>query len=324
MPEGNTALLSLHPRHATKILAGEKRFEFRRVWANRPVSEIVIYATAPVQRIVAIARVRRVHHGSATALWKLAQEIGGGLSRRELFAYFDAKSSGYAIEIDSIITCVPPLDPKALLEGFRPPQSFRYLDKTAVDLVKMAMQKRSCPGRVIFVAGVHGVGKTTLCEKFSLEYGLLHRSASQLIREAKETAIASHTKIVNDIEGNQKLLVRAVQIIRSSGKALLLDGHFALLNAMQEVEAIPSKVFTDLSLDGIVVINDDPISIAARIAKRDLHGMTVGEIDKLQMVEVARAEAIAKKLGIPISKIRSFDESGFMRSIKILIEKTKQ
>lgn len=324
MPEDNTALLSLHPRHAVKILAGEKRFEFRRVWATRPVSEIVIYATAPIQRIVAMARVRRVHRGSATALWKLSQEIGGGLSRRELFKYFNAKRSGYAIELDSIITCVQPLDPKALLEGFRPPQSFKYLDKTAADLIKMAIQKRSCPGRVIFVAGVHGVGKTTLCEKFSLEYGLLHRSASQLIREAKETAIGSHTKAVNDIVENQKLLVEAVQLVRSSGKVLLLDGHFALLNAMQEVEAIPTKVFTDLSLDGIVVINDDPISIAARIAKRDLYGMTIGKIDELQMVEVARAEAIAKELGIPISKIRSLDESGFMSSIKMLIEKSKR
>lgn len=34
-----------------------------------------------------------------------------------------------------------------------------------------------------FIAGVHAVGKSYLCTDFSKEYGWLHRSASQLIKE---------------------------------------------------------------------------------------------------------------------------------------------
>jgi len=121
-------LISIQPRFAERILAGDKVLEFRRVWAASPVDKIAIYSSFPVQRIVGFARVKVVHHGSPTSLWELARQKGGGISRRQLYEYFRGKQTGYAIELDGVVKVNGGLDPKKLFADFRPPQSFHYLD----------------------------------------------------------------------------------------------------------------------------------------------------------------------------------------------------
>ncbi len=109
-------------------MSGEKRVEFRRSWTNRPVKKIVFYSTAPVQRIVATAQIMKVHVGTKTKLWELAQELGGGISRRKLFKYLEGKSTGVAIELGDVNIIAKPTTPIDLFgDDFRPPQSFRYL-----------------------------------------------------------------------------------------------------------------------------------------------------------------------------------------------------
>jgi predicted transcriptional regulator len=41
--QNKTALISIHPEYVSKILSGEKRLEFRRVWATRPLNMLLIY-----------------------------------------------------------------------------------------------------------------------------------------------------------------------------------------------------------------------------------------------------------------------------------------
>lgn len=36
---------------------------------------------------------------------------------------------------------------------------------------------------IIFIAGIHGVGKSTLCKKLSSRYNIEHYSASELIKK---------------------------------------------------------------------------------------------------------------------------------------------
>jgi len=121
-------LISIQPRFAEKILAGDKVLEFRRAWARHPVDVIAIYSSFPIQRIVGIARVKAVHQGSPTFLWELARKKGGGISRRKLYDYFHGKRQGYAIELGEVVKVNGGLDPKVLFAGFRAPQSFHYLD----------------------------------------------------------------------------------------------------------------------------------------------------------------------------------------------------
>jgi predicted transcriptional regulator len=141
MQDFNAVIISLHPQHANKILSGEKKVEFRRVWSKKSISTVVIYSTVPVRRIVAVARVKQVHFGSPTSLWKLSKSIGGGLSRKSLYDYFFGKKTGYAIEFESIFSSSEHISPYDVIENFHAPQSFSYLDKKTVDLITKHFKK---------------------------------------------------------------------------------------------------------------------------------------------------------------------------------------
>lgn len=136
--QASAILISIHPPYVDKILAGDKRLEFRRVWAARPVDSLVIYSTSPIQRIVAVANVVSVTKTSPTALWALAKEKKGGVTRQLIYDYFAQKKFGFAVEIDNVIKLEHPLDPKGLFANFLAPQSFRYI--TASDY-RMILEK---------------------------------------------------------------------------------------------------------------------------------------------------------------------------------------
>lgn len=122
------ALISIRPCFVEKILAGEKRLEFRRSWAAEPVDVLVIYSSSPTQKIVATVNVVDVIEGSPTALWELAKEKGGGVTRQLIYEYFKGKKSGHAIEIADVLEFEQPVDPKKIFKDFVAPQSFRYID----------------------------------------------------------------------------------------------------------------------------------------------------------------------------------------------------
>lgn len=315
MEQGETILLSLHPQHAQKILSGEKKLEFRRSWATRQVSLVVIYATRPTKKIVAIARVKEVHYGPSAVLWDLAKRIGGGLSKTELFDYFHGRKAGFAIELESVHQFSPALEPHLLLKDFRAPQSFTYLDQKIVTQLVSLWKEQNARGPVVFVAGVHGVGKTTLCEGYAKTHAVQHKSASQLIRDEKASALTKSGKLVKDIAGNQRLLIEAVQNLKSTGEILLLDGHFALLNAKNVPQPLPKDVFADLGINAVIAIHDKPSAIAARLTVRDTEALDASTIADLQAMELLQAEKVCRELCIPFFKIRSFDQESFSETI---------
>tara|TARA_R110002096_G_scaffold250270_2_gene442719 strand:- start:49 stop:873 length:825 start_codon:yes stop_codon:yes gene_type:complete len=266
-----------------------------------------------VQRIVAIADVSQVHEGSPTKLWELAKAIGGGLPRRELYAYFKGRKAGYAVELENVRECNPALDPSQLIENFRPPQSFQYLCQTQHESILRAMRGDES-GWVMFIAGVHGVGKSTLCAGLVREGEVLHRSAGQIIREADEKALSEDTKAVRDIAHTQKLLVAGVNRLRNGGRKLLLDGHFALLNGSGDVEPVALEVFEALALDRIILVHDSSKEIRNRLISRDKTAPSVSKIVELQSVEVETAEAVAETLAIPLVRVASGDLAGFAKA----------
>ena len=134
--DSSAILISIHPCYADKIISGEKRLEFRRQWASRRADVLVIYATHPVKRIVAIAEVQQIIIGSRWKMWELAKSGGGGITRNKLFTYLDGKVNAVAIELKRIVPISGGADPRCIFGGtFRPPQSFRYLKKN--ELLKL-------------------------------------------------------------------------------------------------------------------------------------------------------------------------------------------
>ena len=125
-PRPIQALLSIRPEYVTSIISGEKRFEFRRSIFRRPVSVVVIYVTAPVQRVIGEFDVKSILYDCTTALWKTTCK-SSGISEDGFFRYFDGLPRGYAIEIGEVRLYEEPLRLDDHF-GIRAPQSFMYLD----------------------------------------------------------------------------------------------------------------------------------------------------------------------------------------------------
>lgn len=143
-PGGRAVLLSIKPKYADLILQGCKTVELRRSWAAQPVGMIVIYASAPVQKLVGVVAVREVKEQSINELWKTSQAHGGGLTRKELQTYYEGKRRGLAVMLADVKQARTPADPKELLPSFTPPQSFRYLDEAELKSIEqMLFAKRA-------------------------------------------------------------------------------------------------------------------------------------------------------------------------------------
>ena len=171
---------------------------------------------------------------------------------------------------------------------------------------------------MIFVAGVHGVGKTSLCEKLASKIGIQHKSAGQIIREVDPTALSGATKAVSDIDRTQELLLEGVDRIRRERNNLLLDGHFALVNGLGRIDAIAHDVFEALAINGIILFHASPRQIYERLSARDANPLPFDMLEELQAVEVAAAESIAKSLAISIVRVQAFDDVGFLKAYNII------
>ena len=127
-PGGRAALLSIKPKYADLILAGSKRIELRRSWTDEDIGVLVLYSSAPVQRLVGVAYIDTVRIEPPDKLWKLAEEFGGGVTREEFDGYFAGQRKTFGIMIKSVDVAELQIDPKVVFEEFVPPQSYMYLD----------------------------------------------------------------------------------------------------------------------------------------------------------------------------------------------------
>ena len=151
---------------------------------------------------------------------------------------------------------------------------------------------------VIFVSGIHGVGKTYFCNLVREKINIQSYSASQLIA-TKRNKIFSADKLVSDIYDNQTLLVEAIKELRER-EEFILDGHFCLLNELGKITRIPSDTYTLLKPDVMILLTEQPEIIADRRFQRDGVYQETSDISAFQEEEKKYAEEIAEKVGIPL------------------------
>ena len=119
-------LLSIKPEFADKILAGTKRYEFRRSVPSSweiPI-RVFIYTSHPRKRIVAYPTATEILRESPSILWDKCQD-SAGIGRQRFLTYFQGKTRGNALVIDDIRLLPHPADPRELIKSeFVGPQSF--------------------------------------------------------------------------------------------------------------------------------------------------------------------------------------------------------
>ncbi|MGP6417528.1 ATP-binding protein [Pseudomonas putida] len=153
---------------------------------------------------------------------------------------------------------------------------------------------------VFFLAGVHGVGKTSLCSRLAETLKIPSISASQLIKQQGELEAWTSDKKTVEITSNQQKLLSAIRTYEKQTEAWLLDGHFALLDHSGRITQIEQNVFYAMHLSAVVFIEDDPFSIALRLEKRDNVQWDAGLINKLQQAEKEGALNFCKKTNTPL------------------------
>jgi adenylate kinase len=152
----------------------------------------------------------------------------------------------------------------------------------------------------IFVAGIHGVGKTYLASRLPASSGLLHTSASKLIKEELALPDWSPDKRVSDVERNQLALAQAVARHNANGTALLLDGHFVLLNTVGEFVQLGVDVFKTLNLSAVLLIEADLKVVEVRVHSRDDLQRDSEWLTEFMRKERSQAEAVCRDLSAPL------------------------
>lgn len=157
--------------------------------------------------------------------------------------------------------------------------------------------------KVIFIGGIHGVGKSSFCKILSEQTGLLSYSSGELIKSAK--ADISVNKRTDDVNNNQNILVDIVSNIESADLNIILDGHFCLINKSDHIERIPLRTFCDLNLQGIIILFEEPKVISDRLLKRDGIKYSFSLLEELQNEELKYAREVGDLLGIEVLCLRS-------------------
>jgi len=138
-PSGRAVLLSIKPKYADLILAGSKTVELRRSWPSNEIGVMIIYSSAPVQRLTGIALILETKECDFEALWEISQAHGGGVTNEELRDYVGNKKQVYGVMLGRVMPAEILVDPKQLFPDFTPPQGFMYLSPQDYERVTAAM-----------------------------------------------------------------------------------------------------------------------------------------------------------------------------------------
>lgn len=153
--------------------------------------------------------------------------------------------------------------------------------------------------KIIFIGGIHGVGKTTFCQNLSFNLDMHHFSSSKLIADERENA-DQPIKNVFDVDKNQELLLRGLsKVLKRDDRWYLIDGHFCLLDYDNQVVDIPLNVFKSIHPKAIVVIFDEPKNIQKRLEKRDGVRYELNFLASFQEREICYGNYVAEVLQIP-------------------------
>lgn len=160
--------------------------------------------------------------------------------------------------------------------------------------------------KLIFIGGVHGVGKGTMCTEVAAALGFKHYTASELLKW-KEVSEDEKNKKVGNIKQTQDRLIAGLQAAIKEEGNYILDGHFCLFNADGKVERVPENTFDRMSPQAFVVVTEEIKIIAKRLHDRDKKSYSMEELDSLQNMEAKYASDLAIRLGIPLLSVKSGD-----------------
>lgn len=140
------AMISIKPRFASSILAGQKTVELRRRFMNLPNgSKLWIYSTLPVGAMVAVATLHETIRDIPAELW-MEYNDRIGIPRYEFDAYFEGCELGVALELCDVKKITP-----IKLDKIREIRGIRQMPQVAVRIPQAVVREFAQVGSVKYV-----------------------------------------------------------------------------------------------------------------------------------------------------------------------------
>lgn len=120
-------ILSIKPQFVQEIVAGRKKFEFRKQIFKQPVQTVYIYSSSPECRLVGEFELGKIIQGNPVSVWRKTSKFSG-ITKSFFDVYFKNKDVAYALEIKTFTKYEKTVDPLNVINDFTPPQSYRYTE----------------------------------------------------------------------------------------------------------------------------------------------------------------------------------------------------
>jgi adenylate kinase len=155
---------------------------------------------------------------------------------------------------------------------------------------------------IIFIGGIHGVGKGTICSKIQKEIDIKHLSASEVLKWS-EVSPDPTNKLVKDIPDTQQRLIKGLERVIEPAQRYILDGHFCLFDSSGKVNSVPVETFIKISPILLSVVVCDAEMVAERLQARDNKKYDALIIDKMQKIELEHAQLVAGELNVDLIEV---------------------
>lgn len=153
---------------------------------------------------------------------------------------------------------------------------------------------------VLFLAGIYGVGKSTLGETLSQRQGIPFYSAGDLISLVNGETYGTN-KVVADKVENQDILAMQIKRLLEQNDRILLAGHFCIVNKQGEADCLPRMTFQKLHLDKIILLEAEEGQIMEHLHARDAKRYSPELVSTLLHKEREMASAVSAELNCPIT-----------------------
>jgi adenylate kinase len=167
--------------------------------------------------------------------------------------------------------------------------------------------------KISFVGGIHGVGKSTICNDICNQLNLSYLSASELIKWAKINT-DKNNKNVKDIPDTQQRLIDGIANAVQNNKSYLLDGHYCLLDANNNVIKISIDIFKEIAPSSLILVIGDVAKIKKKLEERDQKEYSYDLLSQMQATEIAYAKELSSLLNLKLG-IGSIDDTSEIISV---------
>jgi adenylate kinase len=156
---------------------------------------------------------------------------------------------------------------------------------------------------LLFVGGIYGSGKTSICARVSEKLGGQHLKASELAQH-KVRGVADQGKAVDSVQANQQTLLENLARTRRDASLSVLDGHYCIYNRLLQIEEIALPVFECIRPDLLLIVDIEPNIALERLVQRERATFDLERLTELRARESSHATLVSNHLRVPLLIVR--------------------